>query len=65
MNKIKNEKELIIMITTLAIMVIAVLILLALSGVIFTDVYRILKMVNHETDVDIIKFDKCVLPYKG
>ena len=53
------------MITTLAIMVIAVLILLALSGVIFTDVYRILKMVNHETDVDIIKFDKCVLPYKG
>lgn len=52
------------MITTLVVIVIATLIILAISGVIFNDVYKILKMVNHETDVDIIAFDKCVLPYK-
>lgn len=53
------------MITTLAIMIMAILIMLAISGIIYNKVFNILKMENHETDVDIIKFDKCVLPYKG
>lgn len=52
------------MITTFVGMVIVALIVLATFGVVFIDVYKILKLVNHETDVDVIKFDKCVLPYK-
>lgn len=49
------------MITTLVILVIAILIGLAMSGIVFNDVYKILKLVDHETDIDVIKFDKCVL----
>ena len=45
-------------------MVIIALIIAAICGGIFIDVYKILKLVNHETDVDVVKFDKCVLPYK-
>lgn len=54
------------MVTTLVVLAIAILIGLAMSGIVFNDVYKILKFVNHETDVDVdvIKFDKCVLPYK-
>lgn len=52
------------MITALVGMVIVALIMLATTGVVFIDVYRILKLVNHETAVDIIEFEKCVLPYK-
>jgi archaellum component FlaG (FlaF/FlaG flagellin family) len=52
------------MVTTLVVLVIAILIGLAISGIVVNDVYKILKLVNHETDVDVIKFDKCVLPYK-
>lgn len=49
------------MITTLVILVIAILIGLAMSGIVFNDVYKIIKLVDHETDIDVIKFDKCVL----
>lgn len=52
------------MLTTFVGMAIIALIMLAALGVVFIDVYKILKLVNHETDVDVIKFDKCVLPYK-
>jgi uncharacterized membrane protein (Fun14 family) len=52
------------MLTAFVGIVIIALLVLAISGVIFIDVYKILKLVNHETDVDAIKFDKCVLPYK-
>lgn len=52
------------MMTTFVGMIIIALVILAACGVVFIDVYKILKLVNHETDVDVIKFDKCVLPYK-
>lgn len=52
------------MMTTFVGMVIIALIIVTTCGVVFIDVYKILKLVNHETDVDMIKFDKCVLPYK-
>ena len=52
------------MITTFVGIVIVALIMLAAAGVVFIDVYTILKLVNHETNVDVIEFDKCVLPYK-
>lgn len=52
------------MITTFVGVVIVALIILATFGVIFIDVYKILKLVNHETDVDVVEFDKRVLPYK-
>lgn len=52
------------MMTTFVGMVIVALVVLASFGGVFIDVYKILKLVNHETDVDVIKFDKCVLPYK-
>ena len=52
------------MVMTFVGMVIIALIMLATLAVVFIDVYKILKLVNHETAVDLIKFDKCVLPYK-
>lgn len=52
------------MVTTLVVLVIAIFIGLAMSGIVFNDVYKILKLANHEVDVDIIKFDKCILPYR-
>lgn len=53
------------MITTFVGMIIIALIVLAACGVVFIDVYKILKLVNHETNVDMVKFDKCVLPYEN
>lgn len=44
--------------------IIAALITLTAFGIVFIDVYQILKLTNYETDVDMIKFDKCILPYK-
>lgn len=52
------------MITTFVGMIMIGLVILAILDVIFIDVYKILKLANHETDVDVIKFDKCVLPYR-
>ena len=51
------------MVIMLVVIIVIALVLLAMSGISFNDVYKILKLVNHETDIDIIKFDKCVLPY--
>lgn len=50
--------------TTFVGVIIIALLILSACGVVFIDVYKILKLVNHETDVDMISFDKCVLPYK-
>lgn len=47
------------------VIIILILIILAATGVIFIDVYKILKLVNYEMDVNIIKFDKYVLPYNS
>lgn len=52
------------MITVFVGMIIMGLVMLAILDVVFIDVYKILKLANHETDVDVIKFDKCVLPYR-
>ena len=39
---------------------------LAISGVIFEDVYTILKLENkEEISIDELKFEKCILPYKS
>lgn len=39
---------------------------LAISGLIFEDVYTILKFENkEEISIDELKFEKCILPYKG
>ena len=39
---------------------------LAISGLIFEDVYTILKLENkEEISIDELKFEKCILPYKG
>lgn len=51
------------MITVFVGMIIMGLVMLAILDVVFIDVYKILKLANHETDVNLIKFDKCVLPY--
>lgn len=51
--------------TVLSVLTIFLLSILAISAVIFIGVYRILKLNDKEiVDVDIIKFSKCVLPYK-
>lgn len=67
-SKSKNEKEKLKekkkMVAALVGMVIIALIIAAVCGAVFIDVYKILKLVNHETDVDMVKFDKCILPYK-
>lgn len=52
------------MITVFVGMIIMGLVMLAILDVVFIDVYKILKLANHETDVDVIKFDKCVLSYR-
>ncbi len=39
---------------------------LAISGLIFEDVYTILKFENkEEISIDELKFEKCILPYKS
>ena len=39
---------------------------LAISGLIFEDVYNILKFENkEEISIDELKFEKCILPYKS
>lgn len=52
------------MINIAVILVIALLAGLMVSGVIYIDVFKIRKLINNETSVDMIEFDKCVLPYK-
>lgn len=46
------------------VMVIFILLLLAISGLIYCDVFRIQKLINDETNIDSVKFDKCVFPYE-
>ncbi len=49
----------------LSLSIILLLSIFAILAVIFTDVYGILKLNNKEiVEVDILKFDKCILPYK-
>ncbi len=50
----------------LSSLTILVLCLLSTSAVIYNDVYDILKLKNNEeTNVNLIKFEKCILPYKN
>lgn len=42
-----------------------VLSLLSASALIYNDVYDILKFKNKEANVDLIGFEKCILPYKS
>ncbi len=40
--------------------------LLTVFGVIFIDIYPILKLESKEkVNIDMVKFDKCILPYKS
>lgn len=53
------------MTTLLSLLTIALLSILAISAIIFTDVYPTLKLKSKEqVDIDIVKFNKCILPYK-
>lgn len=53
------------MTTLLSLLTIVLLSMLAISAVIFIDVYKIFKVNNKEVvDIDMLKFDKCILPYK-
>ena len=50
----------------LSSLTILVLCLLSTSAKIYNDVYDILKLKNNEeTNVNLIKFEKCILPYKN
>lgn len=52
------------MTTLLSLSIILLLSIFAILAVIFIDVYGILKLKNKETvEVNILKFDKCILPY--
>lgn len=39
--------------------------LLSIICVIHIDVYNILKLNDTETDINMVKFEKCILPYKS
>lgn len=45
--------------------IIALLLALSLSVLIFIDVYEISKLSDNEADIDCVKFGKCILPYKA
>ena len=52
------------MTTLLSLSIILLLSIFAISAVIFIDIYGILKVNNREiVDVNILKFNKCILPY--
>lgn len=52
------------MTTLLSLSIILLLSIFAILAIIFIDIYGILKVNSREiVDVNILKFDKCILPY--
>lgn len=54
------------MVLLFSFMMIILLCLLSISAIIYTDVYNILKLKSiKDIDIDMVKFEKCILPYKS
>jgi hypothetical protein len=52
------------MVKLFVIFIILILCILTLLAVIYIDVYNIIKLKCNDVNVDYIKFNKCVLPYR-
>ena len=56
------------MVLLFSFMMIILLCLLSISAIIYTDVYNILKLKSIkdiDIDIDMVKFEKCILPYRN